>query len=111
MGGAMEPPAISFVTSGAEADTRNSGNSHKSIRVVVPRSRAYLVPLLAKALEGRQDIEIVMDPRAGEPGGRQSVKKRPKEEDVIEVVIREPLLVEEPREGTVSSSGTGADRV
>ncbi|SRR6266480_1646555 len=110
MGGAMEPPAISFVTS--DTDAVGSGGGRRSVRVVVPGSRAYLAPLLAKALEGRRDVEIVVGPQPGEPepNPRPGARKRPREE-AIEIVIREPVRAEAPRDVIMSRSGNGAGQV
>ena len=109
MGGAMEPPAISFVTLEAEAAAGGSGSGHRSVRVLVPSSRAYLAPLLAKALEGRRDVEIVVGSQPGEPEPkpRPGARKRPTEE-AIEIVIREPVRAEAPRDVSMSRSGNGA---
>jgi hypothetical protein len=116
----MEPPVISFVTSDTEAGSSDPG--YRKIRVIVPRSRAYLVPLLAKAFEGRKEVEILVRERPGEAGPRQragatpikaksgaSVRKRPKEE-AIEVVIEGAGRLEEPREIMASRTGSGAGR-
>ena len=112
MGEAMEPPAISFVTLETKAAAAGSGGGHRSVRVMVPRTRAYLAPLLAKAFEGRRDVEIVVSPQPGEPEPkpRPGARKRPKEE-AIEIVIREPVRAEAPRDVSMSRSGNGAGRV
>ncbi|HEX9247787.1 MAG TPA: hypothetical protein VGA35_16640 [bacterium] len=79
---------------------------------MVPGSRAYLAPLLAKALEGRRDVEIVVGPQPGEPEPkpRPGARKRPREE-AIEIVIREPVRAEAPRDVIMSRSGNGAGQV
>ena len=109
MSGAMEPPAISFITSDTEAGAGTSGSGRTNVHVVVPRSRAYLAPLLAKAFEGRRDVEIVVSPQPGEPEPKQRPGARPKEE-VIEIVIREPVRAEAPRDVILSRLGNGARR-
>ena len=101
----MEPAAISFVTRDSEDTAGTSGTDSRTVRVIIPRSRAYLAPLLATAFTGRRDVEVVVasPPREPEADQGPGTGKRPKE-DAIEIVIREPLRAEAPREFVVSGS-------
>jgi len=111
MGGAMEPPAISFVTADPGAGGGTPSSDSKSVRIVVPWSRAYLAPLLAKVFEGRRDVEIVVRPQPdeAEPTQRPEAMKRPKEE-AIEIEFRESVRAEAARGLITPRSGNGAGR-
>jgi len=73
----------------------NSPGDSPKLYIIIPRPHAYLADLLAKAFEGRKDVEIIADRRHGErriqqqPAvveRRRADRRKPKEE-VIEVVI------------------------
>ena len=57
-------------------EERPAGGKRK-IHITVHRSYAYLADLLAKAFEGQQDVEVVVDPKTG---GRSS-RERPASAD------------------------------
>ena len=93
---------VSFVT--AHSNPGHAENPGK-VHIIVPRSRAYLADLLAKAFEGREDVEIIVDKRhaerrtqrlAGSVDRRRAERRRPKDE-VIEVVVGRTAEPENPR--------------
>jgi hypothetical protein len=101
----MESLVMSFVAA-LTAGGNPEGNPGK-VCIIVPRPRAYLADLLAKAFEGREDVEVIVDRRYGERRAqkrsvgterRRGQRRRPKEE-VIEVVIGKIGQPEEHREG------------
>lgn len=88
----MDSLIISFV-----APLSNPGHAENpaKVHIILPRDRAYLADLLAKAFEGREDVEIIVDKRHVERRTRKvtvtverrrAERRRPKEE-VIEVVV------------------------
>ncbi len=87
---------ISFVS--AVTGAGYSEGDDAKITIVVPRSHAYLADLLARAFEGREDIEVVVDRRRGDRRAQQrpvSVDRRRKDrrrrkEEVVEVVVGRP---------------------
>lgn len=89
----MEPLIMSFVT--ALTDTGHSDGNPGKVIIIVPRPRAYLADLLAKAFEGREDVEVIVDRRYGErriqkrpvPAERRSGQRRRPKQEVIEVVV------------------------
>ena|SRR5438309_668725 len=89
----MEPLVMLFVS--ALAGGENSPGDPRKVHIIVPRSRAYLADLLAKALEGREDVEVIVDRRQRDRRTQQKAvvterrgteRRRPKEE-VVEVVL------------------------
>lgn len=89
----MEPLVMSFVAALIGAGS-SEGNPAK-VFIIVPRPRAYLADLLAKAFEGREDVEVIVDRRHAERRTqkrpvaverRRDQRRRPKEE-AIEVVV------------------------
>ena len=99
----MESFVMSFVTTlttaaqseGPVHSEGNPGNPGK-VYIILPRPRAYLEGLMAKAFEGHEDVAIVVDRRYGERRTRQQpvaverrrMERRRSKEEVIEVVIR-----------------------
>lgn len=84
-------------------DPEHADNPGK-VRIIVPRARAYLADLIAKAFESREDVEIIVDRRYGERRTRNVAvavqrrwkeRRRPKEE-VIEVVVGKTTEPERP---------------
>src|SRR2546422_9866597 len=57
----MEPLVMLFVS--ALTGGENSPGDPRKVHIIVPRPRAYLADLLAKALEGREDVEVIVDRR------------------------------------------------
>ena len=98
--GAMEPLVLLFVS--ALAGGENSSGGPQKVRIIVPRSRPYLADLLAKATQGREDVEIIVDRRRRDrrarqqsvPAERRQMQRRRPKEEVVEVVL-----------GTVGQSG------
>jgi hypothetical protein len=91
--GPMIPLVLSFVA--PLVDAEHSDGDPAKVYIVIPRHRAYVADLLRKALEAREDVEIIVDRRHGERRTRhrpvaverrRADRRRPKEE-VIEVVI------------------------
>src|SRR3989442_8526188 len=81
---AMEP-LVMFLVSALTGGENSPGDPHKG-HIVVPRSHAYLADLLAKAFEGRGEVEVIVDRRRGdrrmqqEPaavGRRRAGRRRP----------------------------------
>src|SRR2546422_7735060 len=58
----MEPLVMRFVS--AFPGAGHSPGDLRRVHIVVPRSRAYLADLLAKAFEGREGVEIIVDRRS-----------------------------------------------
>lgn len=92
----MGPLVISFVS--AVTGAGSSEGDDEKITIIVPRSHAYLVDLLAKAFEGREDVEVFVDRRRGDRRAQQrpvSTERRRKDrrrrkEEVVEVVVGRP---------------------
>src|SRR2546422_3913832 len=61
---AMEP-LVMFLVSALTGGENSPGDPHR-VHIVVPRSHAYLADLLAKAFEGRGDVEVIVDRRRGD---------------------------------------------
>lgn len=102
----MESLVMSFVTALTDAES-SDGNPGK-VLIVVPRPRAYLADLLAKAFEAREDVEIITDRRYGDrrtrqlpfPVERRRGERRRLRQQVIEVVIGGSGQPGGPRHGT-----------
>lgn len=96
---------MSFVS--ALIDVGRSGDNPEKVFIIVPRPRAYLADLLAKAFERREDVEIIVDRRYGERRthkrpvavDRRRGQRRRLKEEVIEVVVGEVGQPGEPPEG------------
>ena len=71
-----------------------SGDPRK-VYIIVPRARAYLADLLAKAVEGRKDVEVIVDRRRRDrrteeqpvPVERRRMERRQPKEELVEVVL------------------------
>jgi hypothetical protein len=93
----MESLVLSFVAAlvGGGDSPGNPGLNPGKIYIIVPRTRAYLADLMARAFEGRKDVEIIVDRRSGDrrtrrqpvPVERRRGERRRFKEEVIEVVI------------------------
>ena len=90
----MESLVMRFVR--AITGGENSPGDSPKLYIIIPRPHAYLADLLAKAFEGRTDVEIVADRRRGErrmqqqPAAverRRGADRRKPKDEVIEVVI------------------------
>ena len=73
----------------------NAPGDPRKVYIIVPRSRAYLADLLAKAVEGREDVEVIVDRRRRDrrtqqqpvaQERRRTERRQPKEE-LVEVVL------------------------
>jgi hypothetical protein len=104
----MESLMMSFVTPLSNpGDSDNPGNPGR-VCIIVPRVRAYLADLLAKAFERREDVEIIVDRRYGERRTRKVAvtverrwtERRRSKEEVIEVVIGKTTESESSRGGS-----------
>src|SRR2546426_9513709 len=82
----MESLVMRFVR--AISGGENSPGDSPKLYIIIPRPHAYLADLLAKAFEGRKDVEIIADRRHGErriqqqPAGverRRADRRKPKE--------------------------------
>jgi len=91
--GAMEPLVLLFVS--ALAGGENFSGGPRKAYIIIPRSRAYLADLLAKATQGREDVEIIVDRRRRDrrarqqsvPAERRQMQRRRPREEVVEVVL------------------------
>jgi len=101
----MEPLVMRFVS--AFPGAGHSPGDLRRVHIVVPRSRAYLADLLAKAFEGREGVEIIVDRRSRDrrmqqlPVGaeRRRAQRRRSQEEMIEVVIGTGTKLEGSPEG------------
>src|SRR2546428_13695540 len=64
VGTPLESLVISLVT--ALTGGQRSDSGHERISIIVPGAHAHLVDLLAKAFEGREDVEVIVDRRRGD---------------------------------------------
>src|SRR2546428_13104180 len=90
----MEPLVMLFVS--ALTGGENSPGDPRKVHIIVPRPRAYLADLLAKALEGRGDVEGIVDRRQrarrtqqkGAATERRRMERRRPQEEAAEGVLR-----------------------
>ena len=89
----MEPLVLLFVS--ALAGGESSPGGPRKVSIIVPWSRPYLAELLAKATQGREDVEVIVDRRRRDrrtqeqsvgTERRRAQRRQPKEE-VVEVVL------------------------
>ncbi|TMJ13527.1 MAG: hypothetical protein E6G98_00295 [Bacillati bacterium ANGP1] len=89
----MESLVLSFIT--LLAGDKYSNGDHERITIIVPRTHADVVDLLAKAFAGREGVEIIVDRRHSERRAQQRAvaverrradRRRPRD-TVIEVVL------------------------
>jgi len=89
----MESLVISLVT--ALTGGQRSDSGHERVSIIVPATHTHLLDLLAKAFEGREDVEVIVDRRRGDRRAqerpvaverRRAERRRPKGE-AIEFVI------------------------
>ena len=101
----MESLVVRFVR--AITGGENSPGDSPKMYIIVPRSRAYLADLLAKAFAGREDVEIMVDRRRGERRtqrepvvvDRRRAERRRLKDEMIEVVIGAGTRLEGSPEG------------
>jgi len=95
-------PLVMFLVSALTGGENSPGDPHR-VHIVVPRSHAYLADLLAKAFEGRGDVEVIVDRRRGDRRmqqqpvtveRRRADRRRPKDA-TIEVVTGTGPVAEE----------------
>src|SRR2546427_12979833 len=60
----MESLVISLVT--ALTGGQRSDSGHERVSIIVPATHTHLLDLLAKAFEGREDVEVIVDRRRGD---------------------------------------------
>src|SRR2546425_10079297 len=81
----MQSLVISLVT--ALTGGQRSDSGHERVSIIVPATHTHLLDLLAKAFEGREDVEVIVDRRRGDRraqerpvggGGRRAGRGRPK---------------------------------
>lgn len=99
------PLVLHFVS--ALAGEGPSPRDPGKVYIIVPQSRAYLADLLAKAVQGREDMVVIVDRRRRERRTREEsvmvdrrhgARRKPKD-DVIEVVLASGTRREQPSEG------------
>src|SRR3989442_6670471 len=81
----MQSLVISLVT--ALTGGQRSDSGHERVSIIVPATHTHLLDLLAKAFEGREDVEVIVDRRRGDRraqerpvavGGGPAERRRPK---------------------------------
>src|SRR2546425_2044784 len=60
----MQSLVISLVT--ALTGGQRSDSGHERVSIIVPATHTHLLDLLAKAFEGREDVEVIVDRRRGD---------------------------------------------
>src|SRR5256885_13267674 len=91
VGTPLESLVISLVT--ALTGGQRSDSGHERISIIVPGAHAHLVDLLAKAFEGREDVEVIVDRRRGDrrtqerpvAGGARRAERRRTQGETVRV--------------------------